>query len=73
MLITLIIINKDIFYMFVFAGAGRIVQASFNHTGNNFYLYRKLAWEHSVVQSNLSFSRRLPALGRFYRETKFSL
>ena len=30
----------------------------------NSYLNRKLAWEHGVV--HLSYSRRLPALGRIF-------
>ena len=32
-----------------------------------------LAWEPSAAQVTKSYSPRLPALGRFYRETKFSL
>ena len=32
-----------------------------------------LAWEPSAAQVTHSYSRHLPALERFYRETKFSL
>ena len=32
----------------------------------------KLVWEPSVVKVTKSYSRRLPALERFYRETNFS-
>ena len=32
-----------------------------------------LAWEPRVAQVTKSYSRRLPALEQFYRETKFSL
>ena len=35
--------------------------------------YIKLAWEPSAAQVTKSYSRRLPALERFYRHTKFSL
>ena len=35
--------------------------------------YIKLAWEPSPAKVTKSYSRRLPALERFYRETKFSL
>ena len=32
-----------------------------------------LAWEHSVAKVTKSYSCRLPALERFYRETKFDI
>ena len=37
------------------------------------YLDNLLAWEPSAAQVSHSYSRRLPALERFYRETKFLL
>ena len=35
--------------------------------------YKVLTWEPSAAKVTKSYSRRLPALERFYRETKFSL
>ena len=35
-------------------------------------LYIMLDWEPSVAKVTHSYLRHLPALGRFYRETKFS-
>ena len=35
--------------------------------------YVKLAWEPSAAQVTYSYSHRLPALDRFYCETKISL
>ena len=43
------------------------------HHGLNSSLYFRLAWEPSAAQVNHSYSRQLPALERFYRETKFLL
>ena len=37
------------------------------------YIHIQQAWEPSAAQVTNSYSRRLPALERFYRETKFSL
>ena len=37
------------------------------------FIYIKLVWEPSAAQVTKSFSLRLPALERFYRETKFPL
>ena len=34
-------------------------------------LYIMLAWEPSISKVSHSVLRRLPTLGRFYRETKF--
>ena len=42
-------------------------------TLENKELYTIQAWEPSVVQVNHSYSRRLPALGRFYRKPTFLL
>ena len=38
----------------------------------NFLLYYALAWEPIAAQVTKSYSCRLPALERFYRETKFT-
>ena len=38
-----------------------------------FLIYTLLAWEPSVAKGTHIYSSRLPALGRFYRETKFSV
>ena len=38
----------------------------------NFLLYYALAWEPIAAQVTKSYSCRLPALERFYRETKFN-
>ena len=35
--------------------------------------YKELAWEPSAATVAKSYSRRLPALENFYKETKFSL
>ena len=37
------------------------------------YIYNVLAREPSAAQVTKSYSRRLPALERFYRETKLNL
>ena len=37
------------------------------------FFERILAWEPSVAQGTHRYSRRLPALRRFYKETNFKL
>ena len=48
----------------------------FFYCGKRLYQYNEevyiiLAWESYVAQGTHSYSRRLPALRRFYRETNF--
>ena len=40
---------------------------------NHIVVHKLLACEPSAAQVSPSYSRRLPALGRFYQENKFSL
>ena len=43
-----------------------------NHIKITGQLYLKLAWEPSAAKVTKSYSRRIPEIKRFYRETKFS-
>ena len=50
-------------------------KSNFRFIGFFFELFyiKTIAWEPSAAKVTKSYSRRLPALDRFYRETKFSL